>query len=328
MKKFLTYSAFFILPLLVLCLLLFAIPYSREFAYMSKNNQDCNTSWIYHRLFKNDTKIDIAFIGTSHTGCAINDELIEQNLDSFTHVANLAYCGGGRNLDLILLNDIIDSKSPSVLFIEIKNNNAIKHRDYGIMAPAIDLWFPVSITPDYLINLYTGGKSRLDFLRDQLFFGSKTEIDVQYDSNGKMQKKTEYMYMQPHIKKKKVIVTIDEKRDHNFMPYFKDTISEDLLLRHMNVKEEICFDDVAYLEKMCALAKSKHIKVYLLYLPPYGNYMRDVINQSSYPKIGTVIFPPDDIYSNKNYWIDGEHLNLAGANVLSKWISKKIPDLK
>src|ERR1043165_6404660 len=109
MKKILIPGLFFMIPIVVLVFILFILPYDRKFAYLSKNNLDCNTSWIYHRLFENKNNIDIAFLGSSHTGCGVDDGQIEKNIDSVTQsnlkVANLAYCGGGRNIDYVLIND-------------------------------------------------------------------------------------------------------------------------------------------------------------------------------------------------------------------------------
>ena len=78
MKRFIKNILILIIPFLVGVLLIFKAPYSKEFAYSFRKNVDCNTSWIYYRLFQNNKPIDVAFMGTSHTGCGINDSLIER----------------------------------------------------------------------------------------------------------------------------------------------------------------------------------------------------------------------------------------------------------
>jgi len=327
MKSLLYRSFLFMLPIVVITFLLFAVPYSRKFAYLSKSNEDCNTSWIYHRLFENPTNIDIAFIGTSHTGCGIDDVLIEKNIAADygkkINVANIAYCGGGRNLDYLMLKDLLNNKSPKAIIIELKNNNELIHKDYGIMANGYDLWIPPAFPSNYFPTLYTGIKSRLNNLRENAVFGSIMEIDVKRDTNGMAVMKEEYKDKIPHKKKKKVIFTINERDNHSFFGVFKDSISEAKIKEHLQNKQVLKQDDIECVREMVAIAKKKNIKVFFLYIPSFGNYLHEQLSASEYSKLGTILFPPEEFFNKKGFWFDQEHFNICGATAFSEWVSSQ-----
>ncbi|MGQ0828490.1 MAG: hypothetical protein ACT4ON_08860 [Bacteroidota bacterium] len=331
MKSFLYRSLLFVLPILAAAFLLFTIPYSRKFAYLSKSNEDCNTSWIYHRLFENPANIDIAFIGSSHTGCGIDDVLIEKNITANygkqVNVANIAYCGGGRNLDYIVLKDLLKEKTPKTIIIELKNNNDLIHKDYGIMASGYDLWIPPAFPSNYFPTLYTGIKSRLNNLRENLVFGSIMEIDVKRDANGMVVMKEEYQHKIPHKKKKKIIFTINEKANHSFFGVFKDSISEAKIEEHLRKKQKIRYDDIECVREMVAIAKEKKVKVFFLYIPSFRNYFYEQLSISEYSKMGTILFPPQELFNKKGWWLDQEHFNIAGASAFSEWVSSQYKQL-
>jgi hypothetical protein len=331
MKSVLYRSFLFIVPIIVIALLLFNIPYSRKYAYLSKSNEDCNTSWIYHRLFENPTNIDIAFIGTSHTGCGIDDGLIEKNINTelgkVVNVANIAYCGGGRNLDYLLIKDLIKEKKPKVIVIELKNDNYLIHKDYGIMANGYDLWFPPAFPSNYISTIYSGTKSRLNLLRENIIFGPVLEIGLEREKDGSIAMKKEYKDKLPHKKKKKVVFTISPKGNHSFYGVFKDSISEDQIKEHLKNKQEVQDGDIDCIRKMVNIANENKTKIVFLYIPSYGNYFHDQLSVSEYSKMGTILFPPEKIFDTKGLWYDHEHFNIYGARAFSNWLSTQCVQL-
>ena len=113
MKKFLVILSFLGIPFLGLVIYLLQMPVDKAFGYSFTNNVDCNTSWIYYRIFENENPVDIAFIGTSHTGCGINDSLLTRKLSEGSRpiqVANLAYCTKGRNMQKAVMKDLLEQK--------------------------------------------------------------------------------------------------------------------------------------------------------------------------------------------------------------------------
>jgi len=328
MKTILVRLLLFCIPIIAIIALLFALPYNRSFAYLNKNNQDCNTSWIYHRVFENQTNIDIAFMGTSHTGCGINDKLIEDsiqtNLNTKLNVTNIAYCGGGRNLDIVVLKDLIKNKTPKIVFIELRNENDPFHKDYGIIAPTKDLLFPPSYSGKYFSNIYDGICSRWSQVREKYIFGPKLEI------NG-LQSLEEQLHLNKipsnfgiYQKKKKIILSNNNSKEHSFVDVFKDTIKTEKANAYAQEEVKLNFTDEKCMQKIVEILKENNISYYFLYIPSYSKYAETQIKQSPYAQMGTVLFPPETIFKNANLWIDTEHLNLAGATELSVWLSKEI----
>ena len=80
MKQILLKIALFFSLIMIPIVALFLTPYSKEFAYHYIEN-DCynHGAWIFDRITKNKTPIDIAFIGSSHTIHAFQEKKMEDN---------------------------------------------------------------------------------------------------------------------------------------------------------------------------------------------------------------------------------------------------------
>ena len=95
MKTIFQNSALFLLPIIVLLLF---IPINVRKQYEGLSGDCANHAiWIYDRIVKNETPIDIAFIGSSHTMHAVNDKSLTENSHG-KNITNLGYCRFGRNL--------------------------------------------------------------------------------------------------------------------------------------------------------------------------------------------------------------------------------------
>lgn len=318
MTKLLKYFILFIIPILVSGICLFFIPYSRKFAYLNKNNEDCNTTWIYYRLFENSNPIHTAFIGTSHTGCGINDKLIQSILN--TQTANLAYCGGGRNIDYPIIKDLIETKKPRTVIIELKNQNDLVHKDYALMASSFDLFFPPQIPNNYLNNIYDGFKTRLNLFKNNYFYGPVFENNTT-DTFGNILLNNDNQYIYPHKKYRKVIFTKNKLGDNSFFEVFKDSMTEQKANDYTQTKQEIRFEDINTIKQIVDLLNKNKVQVRFIYIPSFGNYFKTNMQNSAYAKLAPIIFPPAHLFYNRALWIDHEHLNANGAKQLSSWLA-------
>ena len=98
-------------------------PYPKSYAY-SKLQKDCRVgTWVYKRLWTNPKPIDVAFIGSSVTMCAVFDHAVEDRLrDSLNrelHLANLGICRHGVNLHAVVAEDVIRRKKPRLLVLSL-----------------------------------------------------------------------------------------------------------------------------------------------------------------------------------------------------------------
>jgi len=313
-KQFLTHSLFFILPFLIGSIYLYYSPYSKEYGYGYRNNVDCNTSWVYYRLFQNNTPIDIAFMGTSHTGCGINDSLVENLISEQTPekkvVANLAYCTIGRNIQLPLVKDLLTTKSPQVIVIEVREQESVSsHQDFPYIADMNDILQPEAIYPSLIKDIYSAFFIRFNYTRKRL---TKT------------------------VNKS---ISTNHKNNHSYFP-FKFTANKELLDQHKinqanryqstpNYLKSIQLEyPKRYLKKITQLANAKKIKLVFLYLPSYGATLKKPLSYSFYQSLGEVWIPPSSIFNNPENWVDGEHLNYNGSTKLAAWLSKEYQSIQ
>jgi hypothetical protein len=152
-----------------------------KFGFHYRNNVDCNTSWIYYRLKENKEPIDYAFIGTSHSGCGINDSLIAKKIKS-DKVANLAYCTPGRNMHFLVTEMLLKHKKPKAIFLEIgEYESGRSHRDFPLLATTQQLFSGFSIhNYSFFSDIIDGLKYRFYYQRNQLKGVNKFEPPLNY----------------------------------------------------------------------------------------------------------------------------------------------------
>jgi hypothetical protein len=312
MIRFIKNISLFLIPFLIGIVFVFSSPHNKEYGYSFRNNVDCNTSWIYYRLFQNSTPIDIAFMGTSHTGCGINDSLIESilinNLSEDVKVANLAYCTIGRNIQLPLVKDLLNTKSPSIIVMEVtEDESRSSHQDFAYIADLNDVLQPELIYNQSVIkDIYSSFFSRLNFSREHL-------------------KKT--LELSPPI---------NFKSDYSYTP-FRFTADENLLMQHKKgqtdrykknsskfLREFKVSYPKKYIQRIASLAKKNGVKVIFLYLPSYGSQLQTPLEYDFYKNYGEVLIPPSSILINPKNWVDGEHLNYKGSKELANWLASEV----
>lgn len=287
-------------------IILFRLPYEKKFAYhYIEDNCFDRGSWLYDRIFENDLPVDIAFIGTSHTMNAVNDSLLSNIIpkDKKMQIANLGFCWQGYNAEYVILKDLLQSKHPQKVIIEIRewteNDN---HLIFPYLADAEDIaGQPYLSKASCISNLYTAALARWEYFR----FGYN-----------------------------KINVNDSLKTSFGFIPN-GDTLSlsgaENQILfqekrfgiggTHLNndVKE---FDKF-YLNKMIELCNAHHAAIYFLYLPAYGDIRSQPIDKSffeNYP----ILIPDQKIFNTRTYWGNTNHLNDDGATKLTEWLAGSI----
>src|SRR5258708_2234284 len=92
--------------------------------------------WIYERIHYDDTPIDIAFIGTSHTMNGVDAAAFEQDIDAAgvrpdgdnrrLHAVNLAVPSYGRDLHWIIARELLTHRKVKVLVLEVFENETRK----------------------------------------------------------------------------------------------------------------------------------------------------------------------------------------------------------
>lgn len=304
MKRVFFKILLFLLPLVVL---IYLIPFERRQRFIQLK-EDCSWHgiWFYDRIHHNNTPVDVAFFGSSHTINSIMDEFIEKQLNlQSAHVVNFGYCRYGVNIYFVLLKEILRSKKPKIIFLEVREDeNRYSHPVFPYIADANDIF---RATPffnrDLVRDYFNSFLYRLQLLKVQYF-------------------------------KKDSIVPV-RSGDFGFMGS-KDTASKAFLEKvkqeHMNPK--VSLNPVVryfymtypriYLKKLSELCIENDIRLSFLYLPEYGSPEKEPLEMMTYRKYGEVLIPPHEIFKDPDNWGDENHLNRAGAEKLSEWVAGQI----
>lgn len=311
MKKFIKYIALFSLPFIALFIALLVSPYSKKYGYHFRKNVDCNTSWIYYRLYENAAPIDVAFLGTSHTGCSINDSLIERTIKSkygrIIKTSNMSYCTNGRNIQLPLLNDIISTKTPKLVVIEVMEMESKRsHQDFPYIADSKTVLSSFSIHNfQYFSEVIELAKSRFSYLRDHYIYRVDMDAPKNYRSD--------FMY-QP----------FDFNADSDDLAQHKGYKMKKVAKGISGFTEFQLQYPKSYLVKMVERLNEEQIPFVFLYIPPYGLEINQPLHYDFLTQYGEVWLPPASIFENQKHWVDGEHLNYNGSKELSKWLVDQI----
>ncbi len=307
MKRILLKIALFFSMVIIPFLVLFLMPYSKEFAYHFIEN-DCynHGAWIYDRINRNSTPIDIAFIGSSHTIHAFQERKIEEMLGGGFHVANLGYCRYGRNLEYILLEMLLQHKSPKIIVLEVHEDEEKNSHDiFPYLAGTKDLFFtPTIINRDYFSDLFYGASARLECFKAKYIFRKN---DPKPDGE-----------LYGYAASTRKVSEDDWKENENaWQKRLKQRTFE-------NVERIQMRFPLAYLNKMIGLLKEKNISLVFVYLPESGSKLKSPKYTGYYQRFAKLLIPPQMVLNESAYWMDAGHLNDKGSEILSEWMAGQL----
>lgn len=307
MKQILLKIALFFSLIMIPFVALFLTPYSKEFAYHYIEN-DCynHGAWIYDRISKNETPVDIAFIGSSHTIHAFKEKKMEEMLGLNYHLANLGYCRYGRNLQYVILKLLLQHKSPKLIVLEVSEDEEKNSHDiFPYLAETNDLILsPTPINRDYLSDLFHGASARLECFKATYIFGKKNPAN----DNGL------YGYGEAQRIATKEEMIGNEKAWKRRLGQKTYKSVEDVQLKY----------PLTYLKKMTELIKGRNISIVFVYLPESGSKLRSPKLAEYYESIAPLLIPPQSNFDDSTNWMDASHLNDKGSELLSEWMASQL----
>ena len=310
MKEVLQKIAFFFGLLAVPVVLLFAIPYSTEFArHFIKDDCYNHGAWIFDRLTKNATPIDIAFIGSSHTIHSFQEKKMETVLDNKFHLANLGYCRFGRNLEYLFVKELVANKNPKLVVIEVHEDEPKNSHDiFPYLADTKDLLIsPTFVNRDYFSDVFNGASARLEQFKAGYIFQEKyPEPDLNpygYGESNRMATEEEFL-----------------KNKQGWSKWIKRRGS--LEIEQIQLKYPY-----SYLSMTINLLKSRNIPFVFVYLPESGSNFQNPLRLDFYKQYGQVLTLPDSIVQSPTNWMDDMHFNDRGAGQVSEWMAKKLKQI-
>lgn len=280
--------------------------------------------WIYERAVYDDTPIDIAFIGTSHTLNAVDSVKIENNIikktGSLKHVVNFAIPHLGRDMHKLITKLLIEKKLPEVILIEIRESEGRdQHPATHYLADGIDL-----LTAPLLVNQrYTGNLIRLPLRQSNLFlkttfpefFHADTTFNVNAYKGAHFNFTTHYPSGKSRDKEHTKFV-LDELYAQRSQKHSYKLARDNELMNFINFNA-----NWVNLRGAVELAKAKGVKVYFTYLPSYNSGSQP-IDALIYEEMAPILYIKNaQTLGNPKHWYDFGHLNGVGAMAYSEEIS-------
>ena len=253
-------------------------------------------------MHNNPAPVDIAFIGSSHTVNGINDRRIEQEMgDTLLHVANIGYCRFGRDLSYVLIKELLATKKPKRIVVEIGNDEDwFSHPIFPYIADQRDVYLPWLLydrkLPD---DIYRATAYKIEILKDK-WYGKISNAPIRMDLYGWA-----------------------ASGDTASIAYLTQVKNDRKPSREMSATEravQMMFPR-AYLRKIGRICHKNHCRLTFLYLPKYSQVSDIPKELNTYKKYGNVIFPPDSLFDDPKLRHDDDHLNVAGANELAVWLA-------
>jgi hypothetical protein len=304
MKRVILNILFFLLPLVFL---VYFLPVERRQRFIQLK-EDCSWHgiWFFDRVHHNDNPADVVFFGSSHTINGIMDDLIEKRLKGpSARVVNFGYCRYGMNIYTVLLKEILRSKKPKILFLEVREDeNRYSHPIVPYIADAGDIFLATPFfNRDLVRDYFNSFLYRLKLLKAQ-YFRNDSAVPFRRSDFGFMGSK--------------------DTASRAFLEKVKLEHSKPGVgLNHLERSFYMTYPRI-YLKKLSELCIENNIRLSFLYIPEYGTNETEPLEMKTYRKFGDILIPPREIFEDPDNWGDENHLNYAGAEKLSEWVAGQI----
>lgn len=312
---------------LIVLLAFTLLPHDKFLRYQALNDGQAPTAyWVYERINRDPTPIDVAFVGTSRTAFSIHSGRLEERLARSgvrAHVANLHIVKMGRNMQFVIAKELLTHRKVRVLFLEMDDEEVrTPHPDFIYLADATDV-----VDAPLFINLrYFSDLARLPGRQLGLFFDTVLQRRQWTTPDFVVPP-----YEGPHFDHAQYIVTLDgvrhDRDDHHTLAQMQalskkedESLTPRILPRSLDWLEYRV--PRYYIEKIMTLAAEHHTRVVLLYLPRFGAPQTCDVCARLYPNRDVV--NPWASMQEPGLWEDASHMNWDGAQRVTDHVAGEI----
>jgi hypothetical protein len=286
-----------------------------------------NLRWAYERMHFDDRPVDVAVVGSSRTLIGVSAARVAQQLMArglSAHVANFSTNGNGRNVQWAVVDELLKTKSPSVIVIGVDGHPAIYgHSGFKLVAPASAIVAP----PAPLLHNYIYDLAYLPARQVKLFaarfFPGLVGLRVAFDPAIYANTQTDYSSGVLHLDGK----ALDMEREVPPGTLLSQTQPDDKESAAGRLELWCCNDgdDRVYIRAISADAKAHGVRLIFVFVPAYGS--EEIADRDFLSQYGNVLdngFLSRDSKLFMNFW----HLNHAGAIANSDRIAAAIFELE
>jgi hypothetical protein len=311
------------------------LPHDRHLRYVSLHDSAVvKAGWIYERIHDDQTPIDVMFIGTSHTVFGVDSAEVERTTRQLTgrdvHVVNFGLQHLGRNIHWLLAREALETRKVQLLVLEVDEDEPRDlHPAFSALADPMDI-----IAAPLLVNVsYLSDVSRLPVRQLSLFlrtilpglFGTEPEFDpawyrgAHWDDTWAEEGSSRAPLHTPPRDTFPSEAEMTRERAH----------ATQLSSGNLRLPARFAWlerrANLHYVQQIAALAARHQVALRFLYLPTFHGAARPS-EIDVYKKFAEVWYPPLELLSNRELWLDVNHLNHHGALALAAWLATRLRD--
>ncbi len=285
--------------------------------------------WIYERVHFDPTPIDVALIGSSRVGAGVSGPQLEaalQQLGQPVRAVNFSLPENGRNLNWVLLEQLLSTKSPKLLIIGVTEKpGRYGHPAFKYAAPAAEI-----VDPGYFGNLtYLSNLVYLPYRQMRLFaaqyFPRLFALPLTFDParyRGSNLETTGTTRTGDNI-----ILTRDRvvPREHldALVAHYRQGLNPPIL--GPRFADEEFGDERTYVRRMVALARARHVRVAFLFMTYFSG--DDFVQEKAFYEHYGPIIDASWVAQHPEWFTDAVHLNSFGAKALTAWLAPRVAAL-
>jgi hypothetical protein len=280
-----------------------------------------NVQWIYDRITSDPTPIDVAIVGPSRSLLGISAHRVALDLRMAgepANVANLSVLATGRDLQWVLIERMLKSKSPKAIVVSIDETPDIYgHPAFRYIATASDVIAP----PNLLLHNYLPNLFFLPFRQAKLaiasVFPDTFGFRRHFSWSGYQSEYVDYSSSFTrgdghHVdmeRKRSAAEILAEKRKVGGGEGHKSLMGS-ALAKYAGIS-----DDASYVNRIAAAARARNIALVFVYMPKFGGSLSPQ-QKANYDRLGSVL-DLSDLSSKAYLYSDWAHLNHWGAMLAS-----------
>ena len=308
-----------VVPLLLL-LGVMLVPYPSSLRYRSLDGDAEKFRWVYSRLHEQTAPLDLALIGTSRTMGAVNDSLVQAELERRYGLeiatANLGVSWQGRDMAYLMTRTVLENKACRFLVIEVQESLArTGHPLFGTLAESVDIVeAPLLINRGYFTNLWRLPRREAENVTRYL--GLQLGLPVTVEDLGTLADRAHFPFSHDAVpgpaEMARMNAEFEARKQWRVLPEQLDGLEFGM--------------PRSYLRKCVALARESGVDLVFLYLPYFG-YQGSPQDEQFFREHGTLLMPPTAILEEAENWYDATHLNTAGNRLISAWLVDELARL-
>jgi hypothetical protein len=286
--------------------------------------------WIYERIHFDPTPIDVAFIGTSHTQTGINSKVVAEEMSKLQtprHVVNFAIPHLGRDLEYLLVRELLENRRIGTLVLEVQSlESRAPHPGFQRLADVRTLASAPILINTGLVENWVRLPLRQFSLAvktamPQAFglhgsFNSSDYEGQHFDDTLQLHglpRKRLSVYPRAHFDAELTDIRNDIKS--------KNALSAKVASLGFSTNPLYRYNDY-YLNGIVDLAREHGVKLVFLYIPYLEASLAPERTDWMLGKGPMLV--PEAVIHDAGLWLNADHLNYYGALALSRWTAGQL----